>query len=98
MAVKKSPVRKILENSASIHESKNEEYGDAYKLHGDVMQALFPDGIELVSVDDQGRYALINMIAGKLLRYTRNFQEGHPDSLVDMIAYVAMLRELDGES
>ncbi len=96
MAKQKNNVVKKLSDVAKLHEFRNEEYGNAYKLHGDVMQALFPDGVDLSSADDQGRYALVSMIAGKLLRYTRNFQEGHQDSLDDMIAYAAMLSELDG--
>lgn len=93
-------VYNFLIDLAEIRKSKNEEYMDKdresnYHKHGKVMFALFPNGIELKSVEDFNRYAILDMIVGKLTRYSNNFETGHEDSLIDLSIYCQMLRELD---
>lgn len=82
---------------AELYETRNAEYGDDYKHHGQLMMALFPKGIELRSEADFARYALFKMIAVKLARYAVNFHRGgHRDSLDDIAVYSQLLQELDG--
>ena len=61
------------------------------------MLALFPNGVQLKTEEDFGRWGVFSTIIGKMHRYAVNFDKGHDDSLRDAIVYAAMLRELDGE-
>ncbi len=84
-----------LKAMAETWAERNQAYGNNYHVHGEVMLALFPEGIKLMSVDDFNRYALIVFITSKLSRYCEQWHTGHPDSLHDMSVYAAMLLELD---
>ena len=87
----------IMRESADIQESRDAEYGSAYKRHGPGIAPLFPDGVLLVTELDHTRFAILTLVFGKLTRYAANFANGgHEDSLSDMIAYTAMLQEMDG--
>ena len=94
-------VTQELENAAKTFQERNEKYGNnsyggAYKQHGHVMTALFPDGLELVEPEDYNRMGVVNMMVSKLVRYANNFDEGgHHDSLHDLSVYAAMLNDLD---
>jgi hypothetical protein len=87
-----------LEHAKQTFISRNEEYCNAYKSHGATMLTLLPDGIELKTEEDFNRYSAFSTIVGKLRRYGFNFSKGgHQDSLTDIAAYAAMLKELDDE-
>jgi hypothetical protein len=85
----------MLRQAAAINEAKNAEYGNGYINHGDVMAGLFPAGVHLLNPADFARFALLDLIVVKLVRYCRNFSMGHDDSLLDISVYAAMLRETD---
>lgn len=88
-----------LRNLGGLHESRNAEYGDAYKKHGAVMLALFPEGVSLLSEADQARFNAFSNIVGKINRYAGTFARGgHVDSLDDISVYAQMLQELDREA
>lgn len=88
-----------LRNLGRLHESRNEEYGDAYKKHGAVMLALFPEGVNLRTEADQARFNAFSNIVGKINRYAGAFARGgHVDSLDDISVYAQMLQELDREA
>jgi hypothetical protein len=88
-----------MRNSADVQESRDAEYGSAYKRHGPAIAPLFPDGVTLVTESDHTRFAILTLLFGKLTRYAGNFHRGgHEDSLTDMIAYTAMLKEVDQEA
>ncbi len=85
-----------LRAKAAIYEERNKIYGDNYKRHGAVMEALFPTGIELHDIHDHNRFGVFTQVIAKITRYAENFQRGgHVDSIDDMIVYAAMLKELD---
>jgi hypothetical protein len=84
-----------LQNLISLYEERNQTYGNDYKENGVLMDALFPDGLVLDNPDDFNRYSILVHIVTKLGRYARNFSNGHPDSLDDLIVYAAMLAVLD---
>ena len=87
-----------MRNSADVQESRDIEYGSAYKRHGPAIAPLFPDGVILSTPADHTRFAILTLLFGKLTRYCGNFERGgHEDSLTDMIAYTAMLKEVDEE-
>lgn len=88
----------MLMAAAETYAERNKVYGDTYKIHGTVMQSLFPDGVKLECDDDHNRFGVLTMMVGKLTRYAQNFEKGgHADSLHDLSVYSAMLNELDAE-
>lgn len=85
----------ILESGAATHRERNAVYGNNYHHFGTLMQGLFPDGISVNSAEAWNRLALVLNCAGKLQRYTQNFNRGgHRDSAHDLMVYAAMLEEL----
>lgn len=100
MAAKKKQnqdrVVEMLNEAIAVREQRNADYADAYILHGNVVKALFPDGVKLDTPEDMRRFAVLDIIIGKLLRYTLNFDKGgHDDSMKDISVYSNMLRHLD---
>lgn len=94
--VKKHFVAQELEESANTFQQRNELYGNTYKQHGNVMAALFPNGIQLETTHDMNRMGVLNMMVSKLTRYANNWSEGgHYDSLHDLAVYSTMLNDLD---
>jgi hypothetical protein len=92
-------VPEMLRDSASTYEQRNKLYGDNYKRFGQVMEALFPNGVGLVDIDDFNRFGVFVQLVSKMSRYAENFTKGgHDDSLLDLSVYSAMLRELDAEA
>lgn len=94
-----SGVVNALDEAGKVFLERNRVYGDAYKsMHPEVMQGLFPGGISLVNEEDHCRFGLLGAIVGKMTRYCANFHNGgHQDSLTDLMAFVAMLKDYDDE-
>ena len=88
----------ILTRLAELNKRKNDEYGCAYLRHGEAMMELFPRGLYLNTASDFARFAVFDIMLGKMLRYAHNFYEGHPDSLDDIAVYAAILQEMDGDA
>ena len=87
-----------LRATAEIYEQRNKLYGDNYKRFGEVMLALFPEGLMLSTVADFNRFGVFTQLIAKQTRYAAQFTSGgHPDSLDDTTAYAQMLQELDME-
>lgn len=98
----KDRVVELMENSIRKKLERGEQYSggkkECYEQHGPVMKELFPDGLPLRTAEDFGRFGILNIIVGKIIRYSNNFEEGgHDDSLEDISVYCNMLRELDEE-
>lgn len=91
----KPKANEILKNASFTYEAKAKEYGSSYTNHGTVMHGLFPRGVALAGVEDFTRFALVDLMVVKLVRYCVNFQKGHLDSLTDLMVYAAMLQEVD---
>jgi hypothetical protein len=88
----------LLRAAAETYEQRNALYGDSYKNFGKVMDALFPNGLELSTVDDWNRMGVFNMIVSKVTRYAANLSTGgHSDSAHDLSVYASMLEELTQE-
>jgi len=91
-------VPEMLREGADTYEERNKVYGDNYKRHGEVMHALFPEGVNLVTLEDHNRFGILTQMVAKLARYCQNWNVGgHEDSLHDLMVYTPMLQELDGE-
>lgn len=87
-----------LRDAASIYEERNKIYGDNYKQFGNLMKAIFPNGIALNTADDHNRFGIFVQILSKVTRYSQQFTKGgHKDSLDDLSVYAQMLQELDAE-
>ena len=91
--------RDELHTAIEVSLIRKKEYGDdTYKKVRKVMSEFFPEGVQLVDIDDIARYNAFQMIVGKLCRYSECLKSGgHKDSAIDMINYSAMLAEATDE-
>lgn len=79
-----------------LYEERNKLYGDNYKKFGNVMSAMFPEGMTLRGADDFNRIGLFVQVVSKIGRYAEQFdKDGHEDSLDDLAVYSQMLAEVD---
>jgi len=80
----------ILQEAATTFEERNKVYGDNWLRVGEVMMALFPEGITLRTAEDFQRWHLFELIVVKQTRFA-NSGLTHPDSIRDTCVYSAML-------
>lgn len=86
----------ILREMADLSEEKEQEYGTAYLRHGNIMKALFPNGIDLYTAEDFNKFALLDLVVVKLNRTATQWGKAlHVDSLLDMGVYASMLLASD---
>lgn len=86
-----------LADAAKIFAERSVLYGENYLRHGMVLQALFPEGLKLQSLNDHNRFGLLTQVVAKMTRYCENFSKGgHEDSLDDLSVYAQMLNYVDG--
>lgn len=83
----------ILDEMADTFRQRNLVYGDNYKNVGNVMVALFPNGIELKTAEDFNRWHLFELAIVKATRFA-NSGLTHKDSIHDMGVYCAMTESL----
>jgi hypothetical protein len=89
-------VAQQFEEKAALFDAKDKEYGDNYLRAGRVLAAMFPNSLALVNEEGFNRFALLNQMVNKLMRYSSNFSNGgHPDSLDDLAIYAMMTKEAD---
>lgn len=87
-----------MSESAATFKSRNAEYGDNWRMVGETMKALFPNGVTLRTADDHNRFHIFMLKIVKLSRYAINWEKGgHQDSIHDDGVYSAMLEMIDGE-
>ena len=92
---KKAPdtdITKILRKLMHLQKEKEEEYGTAYKRHGKIMAALFPNGITLKTEEEFNFFAIYDILIVKMNRMATGLAKGevHLDSLDDLTVYSAM--------
>jgi len=93
---KEEKVSKVFTEAFRIFQERNAVYGDATKRHGEILSAMFPDGLTLKGPDDFCRFAMMGAVIAKMNRYAQNFNEGgHRDSAIDPINMLAMLVAFD---
>ena len=83
----------ILADMAQTFRERNKVYGDNYKRVGDVMVALFPEGVTLHSQEDFNTWHLFELMIVKLTRFA-NSNLTHVDSIHDCAVYAAMVQSL----
>jgi hypothetical protein len=82
-------VLKVMEDMKETFIQRGKVYGDNYLRIGPVMNALFPDSMEIKDADDFNRLHLFMMILVKLTRLACcNLK--HKDSIHDIAVYAAM--------
>jgi len=79
----------ILKELSDLYLEKNKEYGDAWKRQGEVLHALYPEGITLSCPDDYLRFHLMVQIVIKTNRIATD--KNHKDSPRDLAVFCAML-------
>lgn len=85
----------VLEAAAQTFRERNKLYGDNWLHFGDVMLAMFPDGIELKTAEDFNRFVMFTNCIAKATRYAMNITTGgHVDSAHDLSVYAAMLEAI----
>jgi len=85
----------ILEGAARTLRERDADYQGADALYARTINVLFPEGVVLASERDHHRFHLMMLLVVKLTRYVNNWEEGHPDSLIDLAAYAGMLQAVD---
>jgi len=83
----------ILAEMADTYRERNKVYGDNYKLVGDVMMALFPNGVKLETAEQFNIWHLFELIVVKITRFA-NSELQHEDSIHDLAVYAAMVESL----
>lgn len=80
----------VLNEMAKTFRERSKVYGDNFKIVGNVMTALFPEGVNLVTADQFNQWHLFELIVVKLTRFA-NTKLTHIDSIHDMAVYAAMI-------
>jgi len=83
---------KILEKMAETFRERNKIYGSNYNAVGEVMVALFPNGITLKTKEDFIKFHFMDWKVGKMTRFARTGMT-HLDSIHDEAVYSAMLED-----
>jgi hypothetical protein len=86
----------ILRKAANTFRERNAVYRDNAVNVGKVMEALFPDGVNLKNAKDHQIYHLFELIIVKLTRFA-NTDLHHTDSIHDVMVYAAMIEPLCGD-
>ena len=83
----------ILAEMADTFRERSKVYGDNYKRVGDVMSAVFPEGVMLVTPEDFNVWHLFELMVVKMTRFA-NSSLTHEDSIHDLAVYAAMVESL----
>ena len=91
----KKNVAELLKEKAELFQRKSEEYGYSYLQYGDVMTAIFPNGMKVRpgDVDTWNRFGIYSMMVHKMLRLA-NTSCRSIDSVKDIQVYGAMLESI----
>lgn len=85
----------VMIEAAKTFEERGRVYGESYLRYGEIMEAMFPDGITIKGADQFNRFALFFHCVNKVQRYSQNLEAGgHQDSAHDLCVYAAMLESL----
>ena len=90
-------VEDCLNNALETARERGKVYGHGgFIEHGEVLRALFPDGLELRTPEEFSRFLLLNNCLTKFCRYAKQFKAGgHADSIHDLGVYAFLLEAFD---
>jgi hypothetical protein len=84
-----------LANGVALFKQRNQTYREAYIGFGDVMAALYPEGLNVAGPDRFAELGVLIQIVSKVTRMTGNKDMAiHLDSVRDLKVYAAMLESL----
>lgn len=86
-------VADIFDEAKKLHIAKGEEYGNTSAMFGNVLLALFPDGINIDCAADANKFGIYFMMIHKMMRIASTGFKSK-DSVRDLCVYAAMLEEL----
>ncbi len=86
-------VPELLTDMANTYRERNKVYGDNWRTVGQVMLALFPNGVHLKTAKAFNTWHLFELIVVKLTRFV-NAKLSHADSIHDIAVYAAMLEAI----
>lgn len=99
MVTKTKTPDELLSEAAATFKQRNSVYGNQYLRFGSILEAMFPGGLTLETVDDFNRFTMFVNCLAKLSRYSVNLNRGgHKDSAHDLAVYAAMLEGMTDES
>jgi hypothetical protein len=82
-------------DASKIFMERGGVYRDNHERLANMLAALFPDGIELITPEHHARFELLALVLVKLTRYAVQWPDTHADSIDDAIVYLAMLGARD---
>lgn len=88
-----SKVPEMLAEMAATFKERSATYHSNYLIVGEMLAALYPDGITLKTPDDFIRFHFVDWTIGKLSRWA-NTGMAHEDSIKDAAVYTTMLASL----
>ncbi len=85
----------VLQQAIAIQQARGAVYRvdgrDGQTAHAEILQALWPEGIDFDDVTSE-KFVLLNFIIGKVVRYALKLRDGgHEDSAMDICVYGAIL-------
>lgn len=83
----------ILADMAATYKERSASYGDNWLKLGNVMQAMFPDGLTLKTPEDWNKFHLWFLSLIKMTRLAET-KFSHQDSAHDNAVYAAMLESI----
>lgn len=87
----------ILDEAAETFRERNAIYKNNFLMVGNIMAAMFPEGVTLKTPDDHNRFHLFMLKVVKLSRFTISGMT-HVDSIRDDLVYSAMVEALTNEN
>lgn len=86
-------VPEILEEMAATFRDRNAVYGDNWRMVGQLMAVMFPEGVRLQAAEDYDVWHLFELMIVKLSRFAIS-KTTHIDSIHDLAVYAAMIEAI----
>jgi sugar lactone lactonase YvrE len=85
----------VLKKAIKIQQERGSTYRvdgrDGHTAHADILEALFPNGLDFDATTAE-KFIVLNNIIGKVVRYALQLKNGgHEDSAMDICVYGAIL-------
>ena len=90
--MKTPDISPVFDRLRQIYLERRSAYGDSYFTFGEMMNVLFPEGINLKGRDHFMIFGLLVHVLTKMARFTCKMpDEAHSDSLQDMAVYALLI-------
>lgn len=90
----------LLEEAIKTYIERSKIYGPrGFEEHGQILKALFPEGLTLSTEEEFSRWVTFNMLIVKICRYAKHITKGgHKDSIHDLGVYSFIQEDFDARS